>query len=167
MSNFLNTGTINKVMLVGYIIKEPELVELNDENVRASFVIATKREWINDQQELKSFYDWHRVVCFGNLAKSIVERAKKRNLSVVEGRIQTRQWKDEKGESRYITEIVIDGNSGKFITLRKVKETTEIIDKNAEIKQEELSEEQKEALMIDEIEKMLNSDIDFKVMLES
>lgn len=154
------SGTVNKVMLVGYIVKSPVLTELSGGNKKATFTLVTQREWVNDKEELKSITEWHRVICYGKLAESIEKRALERNLVYVEGRIQTRTW-EENGRRNYITEIIIP-SGGRFMTIRTVKNTAEVIGENAEINPEELNEEQKEALMIDEIEKMLMNDIGYQ-----
>lgn len=150
----LDTGTVNKVVLVGYLMKDPEFVEMPEGKLKATLTIATKRQWLNENNEVKAFIDWHRVIVYGALAKSLETRAKKRNLVYVEGRTQNRMWKDDKGEARFVNEIIIDTN-GRYQTLRVVRETKELnIDKSTDVSL--LNEEQREALLIDEIESMLS-----------
>lgn len=156
----LQTGTINKVFLVGYVMKEVNIVEQNGVK-KGTFVMVTHRQWVNEQQELKTFVEWHRIVTYGKLAESLIERAKERCLVCVEGRIQTRMY-EINGVTKFIKEIIVDGQSGKYQTLRRVRKSEEIIDKTKEYKVEDLNEEQREALLIDEINSMLLDDDDFK-----
>lgn len=157
----LGVGTVNKVVLVGYIAKEPKKITLPDGKSKVSFVIATQKDWIDGVSgEFKTSIEWHNVVAYGAFADSIFSRALKRNLVYIEGRLKTRTWTDEQQIKRYITEIVLDGAGSTYQTLRKVKETKEVL-LNENIVESELSPEQKEAILVDEIENLLNSEINF------
>lgn len=156
----IGLGTVNKAVLVGYIAKEPKKSALPDGKSKVSFVVATQKEWIDGDGEFKSSIDWHNVVAYGTFADSIFSRALKRNLVYVEGRIKTRSWTDDQNIKRYITEIILDGTGSTYQTLRKVKETSELLTE-AGVENQDMSSEQKEAVLVDEIENLLKSEINF------
>ncbi len=156
----IGLGTVNKAVLVGYIAKETKKITLPDGKSKVSFVIATQRDWIDGDGEFKSSVEWHNVVAYGSFADSIFTRALKRNLVYIEGRLKTRSWTDEKNTKRYITEIILDGPGSTYQTLRKVKESSELLtDEN--IQKQDMTAEQKEAVLVDEIESLLNSEVNF------
>ena len=153
-------GTVNKVVLVGYIAKDVKKITLPDGKSKISLVVATQKEWIDGEGEFKTSIEWHNVVAYGAFADSIFNRALKRNLVYIEGRIKTRSWIDDQQIKRYITEIIIDGAGSSYQTLRKVKETSELVPAEGS-EEKELTAEQKEAMMVDEIQNMLDVEVDF------
>ena len=152
-------STVNKVFLVGYIAKDPKVKKTSDGKTRLSFVMATKNEWLDGQGELRIDKEWHNIVCYGKFAESIAERALVRNFITIEGRINTRSWVDDQNVKRYITEINI--TDGTYQTLRKVKKTEDFSDL-ANKKPEEITTEEKEAKMMDDIQNMLEEDIGYQ-----
>ena len=99
---------INKVILIGNVGKDPELRHLKNGNAVTALNIATSETWkdkaTGDKQQK---IEWHRVVIFQKLAEIAATYLKKGSKVYIEGKIQTRKWKDKvSGEERTITEIL-------------------------------------------------------------
>lgn len=151
-------GTVNKVVLIGYIAKDAKITTFENGRKKISMVVATQKEWVGDDGKLNTTVEWHRVIAYGNnFVDSIFNRALKRNLVYIEGQMKTRKWTKEDGQVHYITEIVIEGEGSKYQTLRKVKTSEEL--NIVEMPEKPLNEEEKEAKLVDEIEAMLLKDI--------
>lgn len=114
--------SLNKVMLIGNLTRDPNLRYTPNNTAVASFGIATNRSWTpadgGDKQER---VDFHNIVAWSKLAEICGQLLHKGDKVYVEGRIQTRDWKTESGEVRKVTEIIIDnmmllsnGRGGKF-----------------------------------------------------
>ena len=99
-------GSVNKVILIGNLGKDPEIRRTQDGRPIANLSIATSESWKKDGEKHEKT-EWHRVVFFGKLAEIVGEYLKKGSLVYVEGRLQTRSW-DKDGETRYTTEIVAE-----------------------------------------------------------
>lgn len=98
---------INKVILVGYLGKDPEIRYMPSGGGVANVTIATTDSWKDKQTgEKQERTEWHRVVFFNRLAEIVGEYLKKGSQVYVEGRLQTRKWQDNSGQDRYTTEIV-------------------------------------------------------------
>lgn len=99
-------GSVNKVILVGNLGRDPELRHAPSGAAIASFTLATNEVWTNKdgQREVKT--EWHRIVAFGKLAEICSQYLTKGKQVYVEGRLQTRSWEDREGNKRYATEIV-------------------------------------------------------------
>lgn len=93
----------NKVFLVGRLGQDPEVKEIKDGSKMATLNIATS-EYYKDGDERKEVTDWHRVVCFRQIAEFAEKYLKKGRLVLVEGKNKTRQY-EEDGQTKYITEI--------------------------------------------------------------
>jgi len=101
--------SLNKVMLIGNAGKDPEVRHLESGVVKANFTLATTERYKDRNGEMKEQTEWHNIVCWRALA-DVVERFVKKGTQVyVEGKITTRQYTDQTGAVRYITEIVADG----------------------------------------------------------
>jgi single-strand DNA-binding protein len=95
-------GTINKVMLIGSLGKDPEIRYTTNQIAVAKFSIATVEKY-KDQEHT----DWHNIVIYGKLGELAGAYLKKGAKVYLEGRITTRSWDDERtGEKKYITEII-------------------------------------------------------------
>ena len=97
---------LNKVMVIGNIVRDPEMrTTPNGRNV-SSFSIATNRVWkdANDQKQTKA--EFHNIVAWGRLAEIVSQYLKKGSKVYVEGRLETRSWDDPNGIKRYRTEII-------------------------------------------------------------
>lgn len=105
-------GSVNKVILVGNLGKDPEVRSAQDGTKIVNFSLATSETW-NDRAsgERKERTEWHRVVVFNDRIADVVEKYVRKGSKVyVEGALQTRKWTDQSGQEKYTTEIVI----GKF-----------------------------------------------------
>ena len=102
-------GSVNKVILVGNLGKDPEVRRLNSGDPVVSFSIATSETWRDKSSgERKERTEWHNIVIFNeNLGKVAEQYCKKGTKVYVEGQLQTRKWQDQSGNDRYTTEIVL------------------------------------------------------------
>jgi len=108
------SGTVNKVILVGRLGNDPEMRYAANGSAVANISLATNESWMDKQTGQKQERtEWHRVVFFNRTAEVAGEYLRKGSLIYVEGRLQTRKWQDQKGQDRYITEIV--GNEMKML----------------------------------------------------
>jgi len=100
-------ASINKVLLLGNLGRDPELRSTPKGNSVLNFPMATSRRWKDrETEEVHDETDWHRIVVWGRQAEVLSEYLKKGSQVHVEGRLQTRSWSDNDGAKRYTTEIV-------------------------------------------------------------
>jgi single-strand DNA-binding protein len=98
--------SINKVILVGRLGRNPELKYTKDGQAIANFSVATSIEWKEkSSNEKKERIEWHRIVAFRKLGEICGQHLTKGRQVYVEGRLQTRSWEKD-GETRYVTEII-------------------------------------------------------------
>ena len=112
-------GSVNKVILVGNIGKDPEIRSTQSGGKIANLTLATSETW-NDKGtgERKEKTEWHRVVVFNDRLVDVVERfVKKGRKLYVEGSLQTRKWTDQSGQEKYTTEVVVDRFRGDITLL--------------------------------------------------
>jgi single-strand DNA-binding protein len=104
-------GSINKVILVGNLGKDPEIRRTQDGRPIANLSVATSETWRDKATgERKEKTEWHRVVIFNEgLAKVAEQYLKKGSKVYVEGALQTRKWTDQSGVEKYSTEVVLQG----------------------------------------------------------
>lgn len=98
-------GSLNKVMLIGNLGKDPELKTFEGGNMLARFPLATSETYTNKSNEKVEQTEWHNVSLWGGLAEVADKYLKKGDKVFIEGRIKTRSWDDPKGEKKYFTEI--------------------------------------------------------------
>jgi single-strand DNA-binding protein len=98
--------SLNKVMLIGRLGKDPELRYTAGGAAVANFTVATNERWIDKDKTAQERTEWHRVVVWGSQAENCQKYLAKGRQVFLEGRIQTRQWDDKDGNKRYTTEIV-------------------------------------------------------------
>lgn len=101
-------ASVNKVILVGNLGKDPESRYLPDGGAVCSFSVATTDKWKDKSGETQERTEWHRISTFSKLAEICGEYLKKGSQVYIEGRLQTRKWQDKDGNDRYTTEIVAD-----------------------------------------------------------
>ncbi len=102
-------ASINKVILVGNLGRDPETRYMPDGGAVTNVSIATTDTWKDKTSgEKKEATEWHRVVFFNRLAEIAGEYLKKGSQVYVEGRLRTRKWQDKEGQDKYTTEIVCD-----------------------------------------------------------
>ncbi|MBT1443946.1 single-stranded DNA-binding protein [Shewanella sp. JM162201] len=99
---------VNKVILVGNLGQDPEVRYMPNGNAVANITVATSESWKDQQGQQQERTEWHRVVMFGKLAEITGEYLRKGSQVYLEGKLQTRKWKDQSGQDRYTTEIVVD-----------------------------------------------------------
>lgn len=107
-------GSVNKVILVGNVGKDPEIRRTQDGKQIANLSIATSETWRDKNTgERKEKTEWHRVVVFNEgLCKVVEQYVKKGSKLYVEGALQTRKWTDQSGVEKYSTEVVLQGFGG-------------------------------------------------------
>ncbi len=112
-------GSVNKVILIGNLGKDPEVRRLNSGDQVVNFTLATSESWRDKQSgERKERTEWHNVVIFNeNLGKIAEQYCKKGSKVYVEGQLQTRKWQDQNGNDRYTTEIVLQRFRGELTLL--------------------------------------------------
>jgi single-strand DNA-binding protein len=102
-------ASVNKVILVGNLGRDPETRYMPDGAAITNVSIATSFQWTDKASgEKKEETEWHRVVFRGRLAEIAGEYLKKGSQVYVEGRLRTRKWQDKEGQDRYTTEIMAD-----------------------------------------------------------
>lgn len=97
---------VNKAILVGHLGADPELRHTQSGTAVATFRIATTERYNDRSGERQERTEWHRIVAWAKLAEICNNYLKKGKQVYIEGRIQTRQWEDQSGTTRYTTEIV-------------------------------------------------------------
>ncbi|MFA6352212.1 MAG: single-stranded DNA-binding protein [Bacteroidales bacterium] len=100
--------SVNKVILVGNVGKDPEIRHLENNLVLARFSLATSETYKNRNGEMVTNTEWHNIVAWRQLAELAERFIRKGRQLYVEGKITTRQWDDKEGNKRYTTEIVAD-----------------------------------------------------------
>jgi single-strand DNA-binding protein len=101
-------ASVNKVILVGNLGRDPETRYLPSGDAVTNVAIATTEQWKDKSGEKQESTEWHRVAFFGRLAEIAGEYLKKGSQVYVEGRLQTRKWTDKEGQERFTTEIRAD-----------------------------------------------------------
>src|SRR5438128_2578853 len=112
-------GSVNKVILVGNLGRDPELRSTQDGMRIANLAVATSESWRDRVSgERKERTEWHRVVIFNERLAEIAEKYLKKGSKIyVEGALQTRKWTDNSGQERYTTEIVLQRFRGELTML--------------------------------------------------
>lgn len=102
--------SVNKVILVGNVGKDPEMKYFDNDNAIANFSVATNERGFTTSSgtQIPDRTEWHNVVCRRGLAQIAERFVKKGTLVYIEGKIRTRSYDDQSGVKRYITEIVAD-----------------------------------------------------------
>ncbi|HTN47904.1 MAG TPA: single-stranded DNA-binding protein [Burkholderiaceae bacterium] len=102
-------ASVNKVILIGNLGRDPETRYTADGAAITNITIATSDRWKDKASgEMKEATEWHRVVFFGRQAEIAGEYLRKGRPVYVEGRLRTRKWQDKDGQDRYTTEIVAE-----------------------------------------------------------
>lgn len=98
-------SSLNKAMIIGRLGQDPDVRYTQSNTAVANLSVATSERYKDSTGEWKENTEWHRVVAWGRLAEICQEYLKKGSLVYIEGPIQTRQWEDKDGQTRYTTEI--------------------------------------------------------------
>ncbi|AWM87398.1 single-stranded DNA-binding protein [Microvirga sp. 17 mud 1-3] len=112
-------GSVNKVILVGNLGRDPEVRRLNSGEPVVNLRIATSETWKDKASgERKEKTEWHSVVIFNeNLARVAEQYLKKGSKVYIEGQLQTRKWQDQSGAEKYTTEVVLQRFRGELTIL--------------------------------------------------
>ena len=104
-------GSVNKVILLGNLGRDPEIRSMQSGSKMAAFSMATSKRWKDKAtQEQRDKTSWHNIVVFGDGLVDIVEKYVNKGSKIyVEGELQTRKWQDQDGNDRYTTEVVLQG----------------------------------------------------------
>jgi len=112
-------GSVNKVILIGNLGKDPEIRRTQDGRPIANLSVATSESWRDKATgERKEKTEWHRVVIFNEGLCRIAEQYLKKGSKVyLEGSLQTRKWQDQSGQYKYSTEVVLQGFNSQLTML--------------------------------------------------
>ena len=112
-------GSVNKVILVGNLGRDPEIRSTQDGMRIANLALATSETWRDKMSgERKERTEWHRVVIFNERLAEVAEKYLKKGSKVyVEGALQSRKWTDNSGQERYTTEVVLQRFRGELTML--------------------------------------------------
>ncbi len=100
--------SVNKVILIGNLGKDPELRYAPSGSAVASFSLATSEQWKDQEGNPQERTSWHNIVIWGKLAEIAAEYLKKGRKVYLEGRLQYRDYEDKSGNKRYVTEVVVN-----------------------------------------------------------
>ena len=127
-------GSVNKVILLGNLGRDPDIRSMQSGKKMASFSIATSKRWKDrSTQEQKESTSWHNIVVFNEGLVDVVERyVKKGSKLYIEGELSTRKYQDKDGNDRYTTEVVIQGYNSNLTMLdtRNSTSSSSSIDQN-------------------------------------
>ena len=99
-------ASVNKVILIGNLGRDPELRYTKDGKAVANFTVATNDRWRDREGNSQERTEWHRIVVWDKQAESCAQYLQKGRSVYIEGRLQTREWEDKEGQKRQTTEIV-------------------------------------------------------------
>lgn len=113
------SGSVNKVILIGNVGKDPEVRRMTSGDPVVALSLATSERWRDKASgEQKEKTEWHRIVIFNtNLAKVAESYVKKGSKIYIEGQLQTRKWTDKDGAEKYSTEVVLQNFRGELTLL--------------------------------------------------
>ena len=112
-------GSVNKVILVGNLRRDPEVRSTQDGAKVANLSVATSESWKDKNSgERRERTEWHRVAIFNERLVDVAEKYLKKGSKVyIEGQLQTRKWTDQSGQERYTTEVVLNRFRGELTML--------------------------------------------------
>ena len=112
-------GSVNKVILVGNLGRDPEVRSTQDGRKVVNLNLATSESWKDKNTgERREKTEWHRVVIFNDRLGEVAERYLKKGSKIyIEGALQTRKWTDQSGQEKYTTEVVLQQFRGELTML--------------------------------------------------
>jgi single-strand DNA-binding protein len=112
-------GSVNKVILVGNLGRDPEIRSMQSGDKVCNLSVATSERWKDrNSGEMQEKTEWHRVVIFDQKLAEVAEKYLKKGAKVfLEGQIQTRKWTDNAGVEKYTTEVVLQRFRGELVML--------------------------------------------------
>ena len=116
-------GSLNKVMLIGNLGKDPEVRSFANGGKVCNFSLATSESWKDKNSgERREKTDWHNVAIFNeNLVRIAEQYLKKGSKVYIEGSLQTRKWQDQSGADKYTTEVVLQNFNGTLVLLDRAE----------------------------------------------
>ncbi|QIT35851.1 single-stranded DNA-binding protein [Wolbachia endosymbiont of Brugia pahangi] len=158
----MSNGTVNKVILVGNLGRNPEIRTMQNGKEMANFSIATSEGWTDKFSGVRSEKtEWHNIIIFSEgLVKVVKDFVRKGSKVYIEGSLKTRKWTDQNGSERYTTEVVLQNFNGTLTLLDSRNNAASSDYKSNEYKQDETGQkdqyenfdsEVKEELIDDEI----------------
>lgn len=113
-------SSVNKVILIGTLGRDPEIRSTQDGKRIANLSVATSERWKDKNGERKDKTEWHRVVIYNDGLSGVAQSYLKKGSQVyLEGSLQTRKWTDKDGNEKYSTEVVLQNFSGTLVMLTK------------------------------------------------
>lgn len=132
---------LNKVFLIGRLTRDPEIRNLPSGQPVCSFGLATDRYFTDKDGKKQQQTEFHNIVLFGRLAEIASQYLKKGSLTLIEGRLRTRNWKDNSGNTRYRTEIIAERlQLGPKSAGKVIPPATEVVKEEIPIIEEENTE---------------------------
>jgi single-strand DNA-binding protein len=112
-------GSVNKVILIGNLGKDPEIRSMQDGTKVANLTLATSENWKDKNSgERREKTEWHRIAIFNERLVDVAEKYLKKGSKIyIEGQLQTRKWTDQSGQERYTTEVVLQRFRGELTML--------------------------------------------------
>jgi single-strand DNA-binding protein len=101
-------GSLNKVMVIGNVGRDPEMRYTPNGSAVANFSVAASRSYSGQDGERHEETEWFSVVCWNRLAETVSQYVQKGKKVYIEGRLQTRNWDDKDGQKHYRTEVVAE-----------------------------------------------------------
>lgn len=115
-------GSVNRVMLIGNLGRDPEIRNNHSGDPIANLSVATSESWRDKQTgDRQERTEWHRVVIFGKLAENAQKYLRKGSKVYLEGQLQTRKWTDNAGVEKYSTEVVLRPYRGQLEMLDRAE----------------------------------------------
>ena len=116
-------GSVNKVILIGNLGKDPDIRATQNGNRVASFSLATSESWKDQNGERKERTQWHRVVIFNEGLVGIAERFLRKGSKVyIAGQLENRKWTDDTGRENISTEVVLRQFNGELTLLERIED---------------------------------------------
>ena len=121
------SGSVNKVILVGNLGRDPEIRHTTDGSPIVNLNVATSEAWTDKTTgERRERTEWHRVVIFNDRLGEVAQKFLRKGSKVyLEGALQTRKWQDQQGQDRYSTEVVLQRYRGELVLLDAREERRE------------------------------------------
>lgn len=144
---------LNKIFLIGRLTRDPESRNLPSGQAVSNFGLATNRFWTNQEtHEKQEQTEYHNIVAFGKLAEICNQYLSKGGLVLIEGRIQTRSWQDQSGETKYRTEVIAERiQLGPRTTNQAAKRSERVEAENEKVEEIQIDEDKEKNPGEDEV----------------
>jgi single-strand DNA-binding protein len=120
-------GSVNKVILIGALGRDPDIRSTQDGKEIATISVATSESWKDRNGERKEKTEWHKVVVFSEGLTRVAKNYLRKGSKVyIEGKLTTRKWQDKEGKDQYTTEIVLNGFNASLVILDGFKSDEDV-----------------------------------------